>query len=57
MYRRYGGPEVLEYGEPHVGPDSVLVRVAAAGVNPLTRNRVGIIAAWAWAIGIQHRAR
>ena len=29
-YRRYGGPEVLEYGEvrdPKVGPDSVLVRV------------------------------
>jgi NADPH:quinone reductase-like Zn-dependent oxidoreductase len=38
MYRRYGGPEVLEYGElpePKLGPDSVLVRVAAAGVNPV----------------------
>ncbi|MGP3971633.1 NADP-dependent oxidoreductase [Streptomyces sp. 6N223] len=38
MYHRYGGPEVLEYGElpePRVGPDSVLVRVAAAGVNPV----------------------
>ncbi|MGP4110019.1 NADP-dependent oxidoreductase [Streptomyces sp. 4N509B] len=38
FYRRYGGPEVLELGElpmPKVGPDSVLVRVAAAGVNPV----------------------
>ncbi|MER8016512.1 NADP-dependent oxidoreductase [Streptomyces griseoluteus] len=37
-YRRYGGPEVLEYGEvpePKVGPDEVLVRVRAAGVNPV----------------------
>ncbi|MEU6481814.1 NADP-dependent oxidoreductase [Streptomyces sp. NPDC047017] len=37
-YRRYGGPEVLEYGEvrdPKVGPDSVLVRVRAAAVNPV----------------------
>ncbi|MBD0712187.1 MULTISPECIES: NADP-dependent oxidoreductase [unclassified Streptomyces] len=37
-YRRYGGPEVLEYGElpePKVGPDSVLVRVRAASVNPV----------------------
>jgi NADPH:quinone reductase-like Zn-dependent oxidoreductase len=35
---RYGGPEVLEYGEqpdPKVGPDSVLLRVKAAGVNPV----------------------
>lgn len=34
----YGGPEVLEVGEqpdPVVGPDSVLVRVKAAGVNPV----------------------
>ncbi|PWI44753.1 NADP-dependent oxidoreductase [Streptomyces sp. ICBB 8177] len=34
----YGGPEVLEYGDlpdPKVGPDSVLVRVKAAGVNPV----------------------
>ncbi|MFE7776772.1 NADP-dependent oxidoreductase [Streptomyces sp. NPDC057445] len=37
-YRRYGGPEVLEYGEcpePKVGPDSVLVKVRAAAVNPV----------------------
>ncbi|GAA4681385.1 NADP-dependent oxidoreductase [Streptomyces youssoufiensis] len=37
-YRAYGGPEVLEYGElpdPKVGPDSVLVEVRAASVNPV----------------------
>ncbi|MFF3939445.1 NADP-dependent oxidoreductase [Streptomyces phaeofaciens] len=37
-YSRYGGPEVLEYGdlrEPKVGPDSVLVEVRAAAVNPV----------------------
>ncbi|MFE6051882.1 NADP-dependent oxidoreductase [Kitasatospora sp. NPDC056446] len=37
-YRSYGGPDVLEYGdvpEPKLGPDSVLVRVAAASVNPV----------------------
>ncbi|MER5865568.1 NADP-dependent oxidoreductase [Kitasatospora sp. NPDC002040] len=36
--RQYGGPEVVEYLElpdPKVGPDSVLVRVKAAGVNPV----------------------
>ncbi|MFH8407482.1 NADP-dependent oxidoreductase [Streptomyces sp. NPDC018019] len=35
---RYGDPDVLEYTDrpdPKVGPDSVLVRVAAAGVNPV----------------------
>ncbi|RJL22739.1 NADP-dependent oxidoreductase [Bailinhaonella thermotolerans] len=35
---RYGGPEVLRMAdepEPRVGPDSVLVRVRAAGVNPV----------------------
>ncbi|MFG2821092.1 NADP-dependent oxidoreductase [Kitasatospora sp. NPDC048365] len=35
---RYGGPEVVEYTElpdPKIGPDSVLVRVRAAGVNPV----------------------
>ena len=35
--RRYGPPEVLESLEvekPEPGPDSVLIRVAAAGVNP-----------------------
>ncbi|MET9148511.1 NADP-dependent oxidoreductase [Streptomyces sp. NPDC004042] len=37
-YHRYGGPEVLEYGDvrdPKVGPDSVLVEVRAAAVNPV----------------------
>ncbi|MCO6005014.1 NADP-dependent oxidoreductase [Actinoallomurus purpureus] len=36
--QRYGGPEVLELTdvpEPRVGPDSVLVRAKAAGVNPV----------------------
>ncbi|GAA2157858.1 NADP-dependent oxidoreductase [Kitasatospora kazusensis] len=36
--KQYGGPEVVEYLElpdPKVGPDSVLVRVRAAGVNPV----------------------
>ena len=35
--RRYGPPEVLEPLEverPEPGPDGVLIRVAAAGVNP-----------------------
>jgi NADPH:quinone reductase-like Zn-dependent oxidoreductase len=38
FYHKYGGPEVLEYGErpdPKVGPDSVLVEVRAAAVNPV----------------------
>ncbi|MBM7170308.1 NADP-dependent oxidoreductase [Streptomyces sp. G44] len=37
-YNGYGGPDVLEYGEvrdPKVGPDSVLVKVRAAAVNPV----------------------
>lgn len=37
-YSRYGGPEVLGLGEvddPRVGPDSVLVKVRAAAVNPV----------------------
>ncbi len=37
-YSRYGGPEVLEYGdvrEPKLGPDMVLVKVRAAAVNPV----------------------
>jgi NADPH:quinone reductase-like Zn-dependent oxidoreductase len=36
--RRYGGPEILEYGEfpdPVVGSGDVLVRVAAAAINPI----------------------
>lgn len=35
---RYGGPDVVEYTDlpdPKVGPDSVLVQVRAAGVNPV----------------------
>lgn len=38
MYHRYGGPEVLEIERrpiPVPGPGEVLVRVAAAGVNPV----------------------
>ena len=37
-YSRYGGPEVLAYGDvrdPKVGPDAVLVEVRAAAVNPV----------------------
>ncbi|MGW8763765.1 NADP-dependent oxidoreductase [Streptomyces sp. NPDC055815] len=37
-YSRYGGPEVLEYGElpePKIGPDAVLIEVRAASVNPV----------------------
>jgi NADPH:quinone reductase-like Zn-dependent oxidoreductase len=36
--RRYGGPEVLEYGEfrdPILGTGDVLVKVAAASINPI----------------------
>lgn len=38
VIRRYGGPDVLEYGEfadPVAGSGEVLVKVAAAGVNPI----------------------
>ncbi|MBD0838030.1 NADP-dependent oxidoreductase [Streptomyces sp. TRM68416] len=37
-YSRYGGADVLAYGDvrdPKVGPDSVLVKVRAAAVNPV----------------------
>ncbi|MFJ8447540.1 NADP-dependent oxidoreductase [[Kitasatospora] papulosa] len=37
-YSRYGSADVLEYGErpdPKVGPDTVLVKVRAAAVNPV----------------------
>ncbi|MFD9004686.1 NADP-dependent oxidoreductase [Streptomyces sp. NPDC059582] len=37
-YSRYGGPEVMEYGDvrdPKVGPDTVLVKVRAVSVNPV----------------------
>ena len=36
--RQYGGPEVVEFTDlpdPKLGPDSVLVQVRAAGVNPV----------------------
>lgn len=39
-YSRFGGADVLEYGErpdPKVGPDTVLVKVRAAAVNPVDR--------------------
>ncbi len=39
-YSEFGGVDVLEYGErpiPEPGPDEVLVKVAAAGVNPIDR--------------------
>lgn len=37
QFRRYGGPEVLEYADverPVPGPDQVLIEVHAVGVNP-----------------------
>lgn len=37
-YDQFGGPEVLKIGEiplPPVGPDSVVVKVAGAGINPV----------------------
>jgi NADPH:quinone reductase-like Zn-dependent oxidoreductase len=42
VVHEYGGPEVLkfeEYPDPVPGPGEVLVRVAAAGVNPLDLKR------------------
>jgi NADPH:quinone reductase-like Zn-dependent oxidoreductase len=45
-YHEYGGPEVLRYEDvpiPEPGPDEVLVRVHAAGVNPADRQiRAGL---------------
>ncbi|MGI5481498.1 NADP-dependent oxidoreductase [Streptomyces lavendofoliae] len=41
-YERFGGPEVLTFGEiaaPAPGPGEVRVRVVAAGVNPLDHKR------------------
>ena len=51
-YDRFGGPEVLrireDLPEPPVGPDTVLVRVHAAGVNPVDLTiREGRLT-WAW---------
>jgi NADPH:quinone reductase-like Zn-dependent oxidoreductase len=37
VYRRFGGPEVLEYTDvpdPKLAQNSVLVRVRASGLNP-----------------------
>jgi NADPH:quinone reductase-like Zn-dependent oxidoreductase len=42
VVRQYGGPEVLkfeEYPDPVAGPGEVLVRVAAASVNPIDYKR------------------
>jgi NADPH:quinone reductase-like Zn-dependent oxidoreductase len=42
VVHQYGGPEVLkfeEYPDPVPGPDEVLIRVAAAGVNPIDYKR------------------
>src|SRR5580704_11311871 len=42
VVHRYGGPEVLkfeEYPDPVAGPGEVLVRVAAASVNPIDYKR------------------
>src|SRR5690242_16876419 len=49
MIHRFGGPEVLEVDEvepPDPGPDELLVRVVAAGTNPVDAK---IRAAGAWA--------
>ncbi|MGY0060442.1 NADP-dependent oxidoreductase [Streptomyces sp. LZ34] len=49
QYVEYGGPEVLDVVElaaPHPGPGEVLVRVRAAGVNPIDwKLRTGVLAA------------
>jgi NADPH:quinone reductase-like Zn-dependent oxidoreductase len=42
VVHQYGGPEVLkfeDYPDPVAGPDEVLVRVAAASVNPIDYKR------------------
>ena len=38
VFTQYGGTEVIEYTElpiPEVGPDEVLIKVAATSYNPL----------------------
>jgi NADPH:quinone reductase-like Zn-dependent oxidoreductase len=43
IYRRYGGPEVLEWAEvdtPIPGADEIRIRVVAAALNPLDWKRV-----------------
>src|SRR5476651_1444447 len=46
VIHEYGGPDVLrfeEYPDPVLGPGEVLVRVAAAGVNPIDfKRRAGL---------------
>jgi NADPH:quinone reductase-like Zn-dependent oxidoreductase len=50
VVHKYGGPEVLkfeEYPDPVPGPGEVLVRVAAASVNPLDyKRRAGLTKDW-----------
>src|SRR5271167_1023158 len=50
VVHQYGGPEVLEYEEypdPVPGPGEVLVRVAAASVNPIDyKRRAGLTKDW-----------
>jgi NADPH:quinone reductase-like Zn-dependent oxidoreductase len=50
VIHEYGGPEVLryeDYPDPVLNPDEVLVRVAAAGVNPVDAlERSGETKAW-----------
>jgi len=41
VYRKYGGPEVLEFAEvpePKVAQNSVLIRVKAAALNRASSN-------------------
>ena len=51
LVSQYGGPEVLEYNDcsnPSPGPDEVLVRVAAASINPFDlKRRSGVLKAYA----------
>jgi len=48
QFTRYGGPEVLTWGEsaePHPGPGQVRVRVRAASVNPIDAKKMtGLLA-------------
>jgi NADPH:quinone reductase-like Zn-dependent oxidoreductase len=50
VIHQYGGPEVLryeDYADPIAGPGEVLVRVAAAGINPIdTFERAGLTKDW-----------
>jgi len=37
-YNEFGGPDVMRVGEvpdPHIGPDTMVVKVVAAGINPV----------------------